>query len=185
MANASMMASTSNSALFQRLSRAVRRFCAASMTLAGAAGLVACADESTGTLLDSTWQITHIYSSPEDPTEVPAELAGVPRLGFSQNSMAGYTGCAPLQAQVSFSDADGDSVAAGEAEFVQLNEVITDEIADDVDCTGTASWVHGHISDLLQTGNRFALDFDAHGELVLRLDDGHPVNSPALRMFVL
>ena len=163
-----------------------RRQATALVSLAAATtGLAACADESTGTLLDSTWQITHIYSSPEDPTEVPAELAGVPRLGFSQNSMAGYTGCAPLQAQVSFSDADGASVAAGEAEFVQLNEVITDEIADDVDCTGTASWVHGHISDLLQTGNRFALDFDAHGELVLGLDDGHPVSSPALRMFVL
>lgn len=156
---------------------------AAAVAVATTFGLAACADESTGTLLDSTWQITHIYSAPEDPTEVPAQLAGVPRLGFSQNSMAGYTGCAPLQAQVSFSDDSGASVAAGDAEYVLLNEVITDDI--DTECTGTAAWVHSHIADLLQSGKRFAIDFDARGELVLRLDDGHPVNSPALRMFRL
>ena len=131
---------------------------------AATTGLAACADESTGTLLDSTWQITHIYSAPEDPTEVPADLAGVPRLGFSQNSMAGYTGCAPLQAQVSFSDESGKS---------------------DTECTGTKAWVHSHISDLLASGNRFALQFDARGELVLQLDDGQPIDSPALRMFSL
>ena len=161
-----------------------RRQATALVSLAAATtGLAACADESTGTLLDSTWQITHIYSAPEDPTEVPADLAGVPRLGFSQNSMAGYTGCAPLQAQVSFSDVSGNSAPAGAASFVLLNEVIIDE--SDTECTGTKAWVHSHISDLLASGNRFALQFDARGELVLQLDDGQPTDSPALRMFSL
>lgn len=160
-----------------------RRQVLAGVLLSASVGLAACGHEETGALLDSTWQITHIYSAPEDPTEVPTDIAGVPRLGFSQNSMAGYTGCAPLQAQVSFSDDSGASVAASEANFVLLNEVISDEI--DTECTGTAAWVHSHIAGLLQSGNRFALHFDSRGELVMQLDDGQPINSPALRMFVL
>ncbi|MCG7252607.1 hypothetical protein [Corynebacterium pseudodiphtheriticum] len=160
-----------------------RRQVLAGALLSASVGLAACGNEETGALLDSTWQITHIYSAPEDPTEVPTDIAGVPRLGFSQNSMAGYTGCAPLQAQVSFSDDSGASVAASEASFVLLNEVISDEI--DTECTGTAAWVHSHIAGLLQSGNRFALHFDSRGELVMQLDDGQPINSPALRMFVL
>ena len=160
-----------------------RRQVLAGVLLSASVGLAACGNEETGALLDSTWQITHIYSAPEDPTEVPTDIAGVPRLGFSQNSMAGYTGCAPLQAQVSFSDDSGASVAASEASFVLLNEVISDEI--DTECTGTAAWVHSHIAGLLQSGNRFALHFDSRGELVMKLDDGQPINSPALRMFVL
>lgn len=160
-----------------------RRQVLAGVLLSASVGLAACGNEETGALLDSTWQITHIYSAPEDPTEVPTDIAGVPRLGFSQNSMAGYTGCAPLQAQVSFSDDSGASVAASEASFVLLNEVISDEI--DTECTGTAAWVHSHIADLLKSGNRFALHFDSRGELVMQLDDGQPINSPALRMFVL
>ena len=160
-----------------------RRQVLAGVLLSASVGLAACGNEETGALLDSTRQITHIYSAPEDPTEVPTDIAGVPRLGFSQNSMAGYTGCAPLQAQVSFSDDSGASVAASEASFVLLNEVISDEI--DTECTGTAAWVHSHIAGLLQSGNRFALHFDSRGELVMQLDDGQPINSPALRMFVL
>ncbi|MDK4278039.1 hypothetical protein R3O65_01775 [Corynebacterium pseudodiphtheriticum] len=160
-----------------------RRQVLAGVLLSASVGLAACGNEETGALLDSTWQITHIYSAPEDPTEVPTDIAGVPRLGFSQNSMAGYTGCAPLQAQVSFSDDSGTSVAASEASFVLLNEVISDEI--DTECTGTAAWIHSHIAGLLQSGNRFALHFDSRGELVMQLDDGQPINSPALRMFVL
>lgn len=160
-----------------------RRQVLAGVLLSASVGLAACGNEETGALLDSTWQITHIYSAPEDPTEVPTDIAGVPRLGFSQNSMAGYTGCAPLQAQVSFSDDSGASVAASEASFVLLNEVISDEI--DTECTGTAAWVHSHIAGLLQSGNRFALHFDSRGELVMQLEDGQPINSPALRMFVL
>lgn len=160
-----------------------RRQVLAGVLLSASVGLAACGNEETGALLDSTWQITHIYSAPEDPTEVPTDIAGVPRLGFSQNSMAGYTGCAPLQAQVSFSDDSGASVAASEASFVLLNEVISDEI--DTECTGTAAWVHSHIAGLLQSDNRFALHFDSRGELVMQLDDGQPINSPALRMFVL
>lgn len=160
-----------------------RRQVLAGVLLSASVGLAACGNEETGAILDSTWQITHIYSAPEDPTEVPTDIAGVPRLGFSQNSMAGYTGCAPLQAQVSFSDDSGASVAANDASFVLLNEVISDEI--DTECTGTAAWVHSHIADLLQSGNRFALHFDSRGELVMQLDDGQPINSPALRMFVL
>lgn len=160
-----------------------RRQVLAGVLLSASVGLAACGNEETGALLDSTWQITHIYSAPEDPTEVPTDIAGVPRLGFSQNSMAGYTGCAPLQAQVSFSDDSGASVAASDASFMLLNEVISDEI--DTECTGTAAWVHSHIAGLLQSGNRFALHFDSRGELVMQLDDGQPINSPALRMFVL
>lgn len=160
-----------------------RRQVLAGVLLSASVGLAACGNEETGALLDSTWQITHIYSAPEDPTEVPTDIAGVPRLGFSQNSMAGYTGCAPLQAQVSFSDDSGTSVAASEASFVLLNEVISDEI--DTECTGTAAWIHSHIAGLLQSGNRFALHFDSRGELVMQLDDWQPINSPALRMFVL
>ena len=67
-----------------------RRQVLAGVLLSASVGLAACGNEETGALLDSTWQITHIYSAPEDPTEVPTDIAGVPRLGFSQNSMAGY-----------------------------------------------------------------------------------------------
>lgn len=141
------------------------------LAVIGLTGLVsACAapQESTG-VVGPMWQVTDIYTEPENPSAVPPSAAGAAALVFGETSATGFTGCSPIQASVTF-DAE-ESVLTFDEVAIPAPE----------DCTGGSAWTHESMSSLVQPGNSFDMRRPSPSEMVLtlRVDE---INRPSLRL---
>ncbi|MGD7001413.1 hypothetical protein [Corynebacterium halotolerans] len=94
----------------------------------------------------TSWQITELYLEPGTPSTLPDLVAGRASLIFGEHSVAGSTGCAPIQGQVTFT-ADGEVSAARDADRVSFDRTEIEVPADG--CVGQAMFTHERISGLL------------------------------------
>jgi len=146
-----------------------RAVAAVLLAVSGAGSLVACGTPEP-TVLGSTWQVTDVWVTPGDPSAVPD--GGT--LVFGEASLAGSTGCAPIQGTVTFTR-DGETVQAADADAVTVDRLEIDVPA--ADCP--AAWTHELLTTMLGSGATFDLRQDTDTELVLTLR-GEGVDRPAI-----
>ncbi|AGF73404.1 META domain-containing protein [Corynebacterium halotolerans] len=145
--------------------------------LATAPVLSACGDRETA-VAGSTWQITGLWTTPEDPGMLPDAAAGRAQLIFGEATVTGSTGCAPIQGTVSFTRG-GDPSRAREADAVTF-EAVEIEVPDD-SCQGTVRSVHEDLTDLLAPETAYDLRHESEVELVLTRQ-GELVDRPVIRL---
>lgn len=139
--------------------------------------LAACAEADTASPITGTnWQITNLFLAPETPSALPDLVAGRASLVFGQRSVAGSTGCAPFQGQVTFS-ADGESANPENADRVSFD--LMDIEAPAEDCAGQAMFTHQELSRLLD--GEFDLELLSENELALT-QVSEDVDPPAIRL---
>lgn len=124
-------------------------------------------------IIDRQWQVIGIYTSPQLPSAIPAEVVVVPHLTLGRTSAVGSTGCADFAAEISYTAA-GDA-AADTVSFDELRWRHSDR-----ECSEQERWVHNRIEDFIATGNSFDMVRDHNDQLILTLVDER-VDSPALR----
>lgn len=124
----------------------------------------------------TNWQITDLYLTPEAPSALPDLIAGRAALVFGERSVAGSTGCAPVQGQVTFTS-DGAESAAADADRVSFDNVQIGEPAED--CVGRAMFTHRQLSELLD--GQFELARLSDYELALtKVSD--EIDAPAIHL---
>ena len=57
--------------------------------------LVACSGDVIR-MTESTWMVSNIYTSPEEPNVVSDLVVTQPTLDFGRSSVSGHAGCAPF-----------------------------------------------------------------------------------------
>ena len=99
-------------------------------------------------IADTSWQVVGVYTTPNYPATVPDAVAGAVAVNFGATTISGFTGCAPLQGTVSFTQAgkpansvDGDALHVEKVTYRQVDEE---------QCTGHIRFVHDAIVRFLR-----------------------------------
>ena len=124
-------------------------------------------------VINSTWQITNVYTNPDTPSGLPDSVAGTATMVFGDSTVAGFTGCAPFQGRVSFTK-DGAAAKPSEANHVDFHDMEIHE----ADCTGKERFFHDALADMLHGG--FSMSRD--GEDLILTTDGEDVDRPGIRL---
>ena len=135
-----------------------------------AVGVLAACSAPPPTITEATWQVTNIGTDPGAPAAVPVGGA----LAFGEASLAGTTGCSPIQGAVTFTR-DGATVAAKDAQSVTIDRIEVE--AAPADCR--AAWTHEQLIALLVPGATFDLYQPHDTELTLTLR-GDEIDRPAI-----
>lgn len=139
--------------------------------------LAACGTADTSSQITGTnWQITNLHLAPETPSALPDLVAGRASLVFGQRSVAGSTGCAPLQGQVTFS-ADGEPATAADADRVSFDLMEVEVPAEE--CVGQAMFTHQELSRLLD-GEFDLAQLSDHELALTKVSD--EVDPPVIRL---
>lgn len=152
----------------------MRRLFPVAFTLIAAASLTACAD--TIRMTDSTWMVTNIYSSPDEPNVVSDLVVTQPTVNFGRASVSGHTGCAPFQGLAEFT-LNGEASTSNDADHLRFTEVEFDALPDD--CMGQERLVHDELVELLPG----AFDVTRYGDTeILLTSDVDALDRPSIRM---
>ena len=115
-------------------------------------------------IADTSWQVVGVYTTPNYPATVPDAVAGAVAVNFGATTISGFTGCAPLQGTVSFTQAgkpansvDGDALHVEKVSYRQVDEE---------QCTGHIRFVHDAIVQFFEHHD-FAVSRPTGGELLL------------------
>lgn len=168
-----------------RMRRGLRQGFRLSLSFVLAASLAGCGVGERGA--SETFQIVSLYLKPGSPDELPASAAGAARLVVGESTMTGSTGCAPLQAAVTFrapgsgpaSDATpAREVARAEAEMMRINHI---EFHNPGDCAGGPRFVHDALEVILSAETDYRIDRLSDTELILTKLTGE-INQPSIRL---
>ncbi|GAB2518628.1 hypothetical protein CATRI_11310 [Corynebacterium atrinae] len=135
-----------------------------------AVGALAACSAPQPTITEATWEVINVWTSPDTPAAVPHGGS----LAFGEASLAGTTGCSPIQGAVTFTR-DGDTVAAKDAEAVTIDRIEIEPAP--ANCR--AAWTHEQLSSLLVPGATFDLHQPNDSELTLTLR-GEEIDRPAI-----
>lgn len=131
-------------------------------------------------IADTSWQVVGVYTTPNYPATVPDAVAGAVAVNFGATTISGFTGCAPLQGTVSFTQAgkpansvDGDALHVEKVSYRQVDEE---------QCTGHIRFVHDAIVQFFEHHD-FAVSRPTRGELLLTVSGSELYDdAPALRL---
>lgn len=131
-------------------------------------------------IADTSWQVVGVYTTPNYPATVPDAVAGAVAVNFGATTISGFTGCAPLQGTVSFTQAgkpansvDGDALHVEKVSYRQVDEE---------QCTGHIRFVHDAIVRFFEHHD-FAVSRPTGGELLLTVSGSELYDdAPALRL---
>lgn len=138
----------------------------------GAALLTGCS-AAQPEVVDSTWQITNVYTDPGTPSGLPDSVAGTATMLFGDSTVAGFTGCAPFQGRVTFTK-DGEGSKPADADHVEFHDMEIKE----ADCDGKEKFFHDTLSDMLHGG--FSMSRD--GKDLVLTQDGEAIDRPGIRL---
>lgn len=127
-------------------------------------------------MTDSTWMVTNIYISPDEPNVVSDLVVTQPTLDFGRSSLSGHTGCVPFQGLAEFSR-DGEPSTAEEADYLTFTELEFDELTDR--CQGQERLVHHRLVELLP--GSFEINRTSDTEIVLT-SDVDELDRPSIRL---
>lgn len=155
------------------------------LTLAIALTLAITGCSNSENIAYTSWQVTEVYTTPEYPPELPEEIAGSVVVNFGNSTLNGFTGCAPFNATVEFTKAEGDQQVPStnsEADHMKIPEVIFGDTEPD-SCTGHVLFVHNAMTDFLKA-QEFTLSRPAEKEMVVTVfsTDPQAVDQPAIRL---
>lgn len=152
----------------------MRRLFPVAFAMIAATSLTACAD--TIRMTESTWMVTNIYSSPDEPNVVSDLVVTQPTVNFGRSSVSGHTGCAPFQGLAEFT-LDGEASSSNDADHLKFTEVEFDELPDD--CVGQERLVHDKLVELLPG----AFDVTRNGDTeILLTSDVDLLDRPSIRL---
>ncbi|WJZ03642.1 META domain-containing protein [Corynebacterium freiburgense] len=134
-------------------------------------GLVGC--NSPREVVQSTWQITNVYTKPGTPSGLPDTVAGSATMVFGESTVAGFTGCSPFQGQVKFTK-DGSAAPAAEADHVEFIRIEMRE----PECSGKERFYHDALAEMLQGG--FSITHD--GDELVFTQNGEDIDRPGFRL---
>lgn len=133
--------------------------------------LSACSSQSE--VVQSTWQITNVYTTPGTPSGLPDSVAGTATMVFGESTVAGFTGCSPFQGQVSFTK-DGSPTQADDADHVDFVRIEMRE----PNCDGKERFYHDALAEMLEGG--FSISRD--NEDLVFTKDGDEIDRPGFRL---
>lgn len=159
------------------------RVIAAALLVAGGLGasLSACShnpQEALGSM-QTSWQVTNVYTEPNTPSSLPPEIAGRAVMVFGDSTVTGDTGCAPFHGSASFTK-DGKAAPADQADRVEFSHLDLDtKRVSDESCPGASRHFHDALVQLIQ--GPLKVRFEGDTGLVLT-EDSERVNAPAMRL---
>ena len=165
------------------LPRPIGRSAAAVVAAAVAcAGLVGCTDaDKPVPVMDTTWQITGVYTGTDLPPELPGDSAGKALVVFGDGGIVGNTGCGQFRADSVLTEKEPD--AGREHWGLSLSQLQFQE----VDCQGAPRFFHDRIASILSSGH-FSVTRDGTRALVVKAAPGPDaapedrLTAPALRL---
>ncbi|AZA10696.1 META domain-containing protein [Corynebacterium gerontici] len=139
----------------------------------GALTLVACSQPAQ--VQNVQWQVTNLYTSPEYPSAVPDEVAGLATITFGARSLTGSTGCARFQGVAEYDVED-----PSEASTISVKEIVFDPI-DEQTCVGKRLYVHNSMVDMLQDAT-FDIKNEPNGTTKVLSKQVDAVERPGMRL---
>ena len=131
-------------------------------------------------IADTSWQVVGVYTTPNYPATVPDAVAGAVAVNFGATTISGFTGCAPLQGTVSFTQA-GKSASSVDGDALRVEKVTYRQV-DEEQCTGHIRFVHDAIVQFFEHHD-FAVSRPTEGELLLTVSGSELYDdAPALRL---
>ena len=131
-------------------------------------------------IADTSWQVVGVYTTPNYPATVPDAVAGAVAVNFGATTISGFTGCAPLQGTVSFTQA-GKPASSVDGDALHVEKVTYRQV-DEEQCTGHIRFVHDAIVRFFENHD-FAVSRPTGGELLLTVSGSEPYDdAPALRL---
>ncbi len=139
------------------------RLAGAALLLSTCFALSGCSTSQEYPLAETQWAITQMYLTPEDPAVTPTGAS----IAFGQRSAVITTGCAPIQATVSYHN---NTVSFGNLQVGEINS----------SCTGMKQFVHDNLLRLFTQ----TLTVSLHGtqDATLTVKDGDQVTTASLRL---
>ncbi|GAA1472144.1 hypothetical protein P4N68_09050 [Corynebacterium felinum] len=130
-------------------------------------------------LADTTWQVSHVYSATDVPAGVPDEVAGAVALSLGRSTVAGFTGCAPLQAQAVYTKDDKPVILEAATEMTITHaEFDLEQVAG---CSGKPKFIHDALTSILTSGP-LSIEHVNAKEIVLRESSPSAVEPRAIRL---
>lgn len=126
------------------------------------------------------WQVTNVYTTPENPSAVPDEIAGSVFLTLGDHTLTGYTGCSPLQGVVDYTNDAQESASPELRTALTVTTLDLDETAV-AGCTGKAEYIHQAITSLLTSGS-LIIEHNPPDELVLREQNPSSIDAKSLKL---
>ena len=121
-------------------------------------------------IADTSWQVVGVYTTPNYPATVPDAVAGAVAVNFGATTISGFTGCAPLQGTVSFTQA-GKPANSVDGDALHVEKV-----------SGHIRFVHDAIVQFFEHHD-FAVSRPTGGELLLTVSGSELYDdAPALRL---
>ncbi|MCS4536082.1 hypothetical protein [Corynebacterium sp. HS2168-gen11] len=146
---------------------------------AGASGSVG-AGGADADFTNIAWQVTNVYTTPENPSAVPDEIAGSVFLTLGDHTLTGYTGCSPLQGVVAYANDAQESASPELPTALTVTTLELDETAV-AGCTGKAEYIHQAITNLLTSGS-LIIEHNPPHELVLREQNPSGIDVQSLKL---
>lgn len=151
---------------------------AAALSGCGAADSDQAKAPGSDVIMDKSWQIIGMYTTPESGGALSNTVVPAPSLTLGNRGMVGTTGCAQFKARVSYT-ANGQSSGLNGADAVRIESMDVDTRRED--CAGQSLGVHNQLLHLLTEGAVFDMHVDRNNQLVFTLQSD-AVDAPALRM---
>ncbi|ALC06740.1 hypothetical protein CDES_11940 [Corynebacterium deserti GIMN1.010] len=153
----------------------MKRFLAGVVGVSTIATLAACGSDVVE-MTDSTWLVTNIYTSPDEPHAISDLVVNQPSLDFGNSSLSGFTGCVPFTGRAEFLR-DGEPSTVADANYVTLSSLDFNTIDDD--CIGQERLVHDRMVELLP--GSFEISRSSDSEILLTLDVDE-LDRPSMRL---
>ncbi|MDO4631260.1 MAG: hypothetical protein Q4A82_03125 [Corynebacterium sp.] len=131
-------------------------------------------------IIDTSWQVANVYTTPDYPAAVPDAVAGAVTINFGASTISGFTGCAPLQGTVNF-NREGQPATSVDGDALHVDDIKFRPI-DEAQCTGHIRFVHDAIVKFFEHPD-FRVTRPTGGELLLTVrSDNAYEDQPALRL---
>ncbi|BAU96973.1 hypothetical protein N24_2711 [Corynebacterium suranareeae] len=137
--------------------------------------LTACGSD-TVEMTDSTWLVSNIYTTPDEPSSISDLVISQPSLDFGHSSLTGFTGCVPFNGAAEFFH-EGTQSSVTDADYVTLSSLDFDKLPED--CQGQELEVHNKLVDLLP--GSFKISRTSPSEILLT-SDVDDLDKPAIRL---
>ncbi|AKE40764.1 putative secreted protein [Corynebacterium kutscheri] len=102
----------------------------------------------------NVFEVTAVYTNPDEVSAINPSVAGAVSMSFGNNTVAGFTGCAPFQ-----------GFASLDQQHARFSQMQFDPISDE--CSGQNLSIHNALVSLLVDGE-FEVDSRENGILILR-----------------
>lgn len=135
--------------------------------------LVACSQPEQ--VQNVQWQVTDLYTSPEYPSALPDEAAGLATITFGARSLTGSTSCARFQGVAEYDVKD-----PSQASTVSIKEIVFDPI-DEQACVGQRRYVHDTMVEMLHDAT-FDIKNEPNGTTKVLSKQGDAVDRPGMRL---